>query len=185
MYYQVKNNVLSLQMCETLIKEAHEKGFEPAKVQMYGNQKSLPNIRNNERIEFDDIDLSVQLTKLLKNSLGADFPDMLGKSKFVKAGSHFRMYSYKPGEYFKPHKDGSYEDGKLKSLVTVLFYLNTTDGGETVLMPNGFKEKESWIAVAPIEGSVLLFEHNMFHEGRQVASGMKYVLRTDLFYEEV
>jgi prolyl 4-hydroxylase len=52
-----------------------------------------------------------------------------------------------------------------------------------VLMPYGPREQWAYRAIAPKAGDALLFEHRVWHEGRQVNSGEKYVLRTDLFYQ--
>lgn len=182
MFYEYKCAVLPNNECENLIDLALNTGFEPAKVQMYGEQKTLNNIRNNTRLQFDDINLAGKLEQLLESNLDASFPHTLNNKRFLKVGSHFRMYCYEPGQYFKPHKDGHFKENDCESLVTALFYLNTTKGGETILMPNGFKEQSSWIKISPIQGSVLLFEHDTFHEGCPVSEGEKYVLRTDLFY---
>jgi predicted 2-oxoglutarate/Fe(II)-dependent dioxygenase YbiX len=102
----------------------------------------------------------------------------------VGAASHFRFYRYRPGQYFKPHRDGAYQDGQKESLVTALFYLNDADGGETVLMPYGLRQAWAHRPILPRAGDALLFEHRVWHEGRPVNSGEKYVLRTDLFYSE-
>lgn len=182
MFYVEQDNVLSIDECNRLIALGHAQGFEAAKVQFYGEQRTLNNIRNNSRIEFDDLHLSQSLTILLKEQLGKLFPDKMGEHVFEKAGSHFRMYAYEPGQYFKPHKDGHDKRDGLESLVTVLFYLNDTEGGETVLMPDGFKNKDTWVTIAPTTGKVLMFAHDVFHEGKEVTQGYKYVLRTDLYY---
>lgn len=182
MFYQAKTDILSPQQCMDLITRASSLGFEAAKVQMYGEQKSLEKVRNNSRVEFSDTNLARELTTSLQTAFGEDFPYTFNERTFAKVSEHFRVYRYQPGEYFKPHKDGGYTEEPLSTLVTVLFYLNTTEGGETIVMPQGFKEKSSWITINPAEGSVLMFQHNVFHEGRPVLEGYKYVLRTDLFF---
>lgn len=183
MFYLEKLNVLPEQECDRLITMGLSQGFEAAKVQFYGEQRTLNNIRNNSRIEFDDENLSNYLQTLLKEQLSLKFPHAIGDKLFQKVGSHFRMYAYEPGQYFKPHKDGHDKRDGVESLVTVLFYLNDTQGGETVLMPEGFNNKQSWISILPLKGKVLLFNHDMFHEGKEVTSDYKYVLRTDLYYK--
>lgn len=183
MFYEYKNNVLPIQECDQLIDLALKTGFEPAKVQVYGEQKSLNNIRNNTRLEFDDKILAQRLEYLLKDSLQDKFPSVINNRDFFKMSSHFRMYCYEPGQYFKPHRDGHYKENDVETLITALFYLNTTIGGQTILMPKGFKEKDSWITISPVQESVLMFEHDIFHEGLPVTQGEKYVLRTDLFYK--
>lgn len=182
MWHRHIEGVLNQAECEHLIARGHASGFVPAKVNQYGEQALMTNVRNNERVEFDDEVLAIDLMGKLMLALGGDYPYVYDDRAFAKAGSHFRMYRYVPGQYFKPHKDGSFTDGPHESEITVLFYLNDCQGGETVLMPYGVSQAWSHLAFTPKAGDVLMFNHNVWHEGRQVETGEKYVLRTDLFY---
>jgi hypothetical protein len=38
-------------------------------------------------------------------------------------------------------------------------------------------------AVTPVAGSCLVFDHLLLHEGSEVKSGVKYAIRTDVFYK--
>lgn len=182
-FYRHVQGVLSPDECQAIVDQGSALGFEPAAVNVYGEQKLMASVRNNERVEFDDAALALWLQGRLQAAMGADFPDQFEDKRFVKAAAHLRMYRYVPGQYFKPHRDGSFHDGQFASEITVLFYLNDPDsGGETVLMPHGPGQAWAFIAIAPRAGDVLIFEHHVFHEGRQVGSGEKLVLRTDLFY---
>lgn len=183
MFYTYLPNVFSKQFCETIIDGALSQGFEKASVNVYGEQKQLNNVRNNERLQFDDIDLANTLQQRIL-AVAQDFPYILQDKALSDFGSHFRIYQYVPGQYFKPHKDGSNHINGQTSKITVLVYLNDTQGGETVLMPQGFAAKDAYITITPTQGSVLLFEHPMWHEGKPVSSGEKYVLRTDIFYKD-
>jgi prolyl 4-hydroxylase len=174
--------VLSAQRCKQLIDQACERGFEQATVNSYGKQERMTNVRNNERLEWDNAQLARELEAALQTAAEDGFPYLLEEKNFAQAGGHFRMYRYSPGQYFKPHRDGHFHDKELESLVTVLFYLNDTDGGETILMPTSYAYRDNWITISPRAGDVLLFQHDFWHEGRPVNSGEKYVLRTDLFY---
>lgn len=180
MFYQFKENILSNDMCEKLIEQAHSIGFSPSTVNMYGQQKEALNIRNNQRIEYTDCVLAKTLEKILLDN----FPEILSfqNKVFSDINDHFRFYHYSPEEYFKPHKDGHIKLENKESFITCLFYLNDTEGGETILMPNGFADKLSWITIHPKKGSVLLFEHKIWHEGKPVTSGEKFVLRSDVFF---
>lgn len=183
MFYRHVKNVLSPAECLAIIEQGRALGFEPAAVNFHGEQKLMGHIRNNERVEFDDAALAMRCQTRLQEAMGADFPATYEGKSFVKAAAHLRMYRYVPGQYFKPHRDGSFHDGQFESEITVLLYLNDLDsGGETVLMPYGPGQAWAHIAIAPETGDVLIFEHHVFHEGRPVGSGEKLVLRTDLFY---
>lgn len=180
MFYQFKENILSSTMCESLIQQAHNIGFIPSTVNMYGEMKEALSIRNNQRIEYTD---SV-LAKTLECIIVENFPEVLSfeNKVFSEINDHFRFYHYSPNEYFKPHKDGQIKLDNKQSFITCLFYLNDTEGGETILMPNGFADKQSWVTIHPKKGSVLLFEHKIWHEGKPVTSGEKIVLRSDIFF---
>ena len=174
--------VLSLDQCRALIAVAEQRGFEAATVNSYGEQKRVTNVRNNDRLEWDNPVLARELEAQLQAAAGDAFPYLLEDQVFAQTGSHFRMYRYRPGQYFKPHRDGHFEQQELESFVTVLFYLNDTVGGETILMPTSTQYRDNWITFAPRAGDVLLFQHDFWHEGRPVTAGEKYVLRSDLFY---
>lgn len=60
---------------------------------------------------------------------------------------------------------------------TVLVYLSSCQGGETVFERN--------VSFSPRAGSILFHIHGdqcLLHEAKAVESGIKYVLRTDLVY---
>jgi hypothetical protein len=48
-------------------------------------------------------------------------------------------------------------------------------------MENAFLGRP-YLSVTPREGMALVFVHRTWHEGAVVASGEKYVLRTDVMY---
>lgn len=68
---------------------------------------------------------------------------------------------------------------------TLLIYLTTCAGGETVFSPDSTRANPNPepIAVAPEVGMALLHRHGdrcMLHEGREVTGGEKWVIRSDL-----
>lgn len=55
-----------------------------------------------------------------------------------------------------------------------MIYLNDDfEGGETTF-------PGLWIA--PKQGTALIFMHHLYHSGREVTKGIKYVLITDVMY---
>jgi len=181
MYYRHLKGVLTSADCQSIILRGKTQGFETALVnQGDGTQALMTRVRNNERVLFDDPALALALQDKLQ--AGGDFPFAFKDLAFQATGTLFRIYKYTPGQFFKPHKDGAVESGGCKSEITVLFYLNDADGGDTVLMPQGRAQEASFIRISPKAGDVLMFEHRFWHEGQPVRSGEKYVLRTDLFY---
>jgi len=183
MFYAHYKEVIPRGVCLAWIDFAEKKGFEQSLVnQGDGTQKLMTHVRNNERCIFDD----VQLAKYLETALQdlPDFPHIFKDVEYRQTASHFRLYKYSPGQYFKPHRDGSFEQNGMETEITVLVYLNDTDGGETVLMPLGKQQEWAHISIKPKAGDVLIFEHHCLHAGLPVDSGVKYVLRTDLFYAD-
>jgi hypothetical protein len=57
-----------------------------------------------------------------------------------------------------------------------MVYLNEGFGGGTT------RFHDFDIDVRPRTGHALLFQHRLLHEGCEVASGTKYVLRSDVMY---
>ena len=103
----------------------------------------------------------------------------------VECNERLRLLRYDGGEYFAPHRDGTYvrEDGGDRSFVTVLIYLNQGfEGGETTFLHcRDFDKKVPYV---PETGSVLLFQHDILHEGSLLRSGTKYIIRTDVMYRQ-
>ncbi len=95
----------------------------------------------------------------------------------LRVDERMKLYRLEPGTgIVPPHTDEDF-DGPMgsRALYSVLVYLNDGyEGGETVF--NG-------IDFAPhgLAGSGLLFRHAMLHECLAVRSGVKFVLKTDLF----
>jgi len=183
MFYLHLSSVFSEQYCLELIESAKSKGFNRAGVNVYGETKMREDIRKNSRVLWESEELAKQLELKIKEASKSNYPYAFANKQLVGFGKLFRMYEYKVGEYFKPHKDGKTSIDDTVSLITVLVYLNNTDGGETILMPEGFSQKDKWVKVTPKIGDVLLFQHDCWHSGEQVNSGEKYVLRTDIFYK--
>jgi hypothetical protein len=157
-------------------------GFETSKVNYHGEQRLMTDIRRNERVEWDNESLARELGDAVRTAAGEQFPVSVEGMRYVEPASHLRIYRYVPGDYFKTHRDGKLRMGGLLTRITVLAYLNDADGGETVLMPDGPGHQEKFIEIKPRTGDVLMFRHELWHEGRPIQSGEKYVLRTDLFY---
>lgn len=154
MFWSYHPAIFTQQFCADILSNA--KDFEAASVNVYGRQQKLNNVRNNDRLEFIDAELTQKIQDVI---LKHDFPYLLQEKNFSHFNDHLRIYRYVPGQFFKPHKDGHIKSGDNTSLITILLYLNDTVGGETILMPQGFAKKEVWQTITPTVGSVLLFEH--------------------------
>ncbi|KAL3475003.1 hypothetical protein BJX99DRAFT_259765 [Aspergillus californicus] len=113
---------------------------------------------------------------------------------------NIRIYRYSPGQFFAQHYDDSNTltftspsaqspaSKPARTTWTLLIYLSTCTGGETVFYPDPTREnrKPEPISVAPEMGMALLHRHGdqcLLHEGREVTGGEKWVLRSDLVVE--
>lgn len=168
------SEVLTQTECLELIAKIETLGPSLATINTATGTKVNTNIRNNERVIFDDPDLAEKVFKAAAEHLPEDFA---GRT-ICGANERFRCYRYKPGMHFAPHSDGSFvrNDDEM-SFYTYLVYLNDGfEGGETT-----FFTRPS-VVIKPIAGDAVLFQHPLVHEGSEVKSGIKYVARTDIMY---
>lgn len=94
---------------------------------------------------------------------------------------------YTPGQFFPAHYDGCIErplghprEGD-KTFITATLYLNDvpeSHGGATNFLDHG----SCSVKHQPEAGSVLLFTQDLYHEGVRLRNGLKYTLRTEVFY---
>lgn len=168
--------ILSLDECAALVERIEELSPEVAPINTAKGTQVRTNIRNNERVIFDDPKLAQKLFEQAQEHLPSEF----NGRKIVGANERFRCYRYKPGMRFAPHSDGSFERNEdEKSFYTYLVYLNDGfDGGETTFLT------KPEIVVKPIAGDGVVFQHPIIHEGSIVNSGVKYVARTDIMYRK-
>lgn len=162
---------LSAQECDDYIQGSETSGYEEAAIQVAGRSEIAKEIRNNDRIIFDDPALAQTLFERAKPCL----PGELNEWSVAGLNPRFRFYRYVPGQYFKWHKDGFYckSDDEV-SLLTFIIYLNEGyEGGNTEFQ---------WEIIQPSAGMALVFPHAMRHQGAAIQSGVKYVLRTDVMY---
>ncbi len=99
---------------------------------------------------------------------------------------HMRFLNYRqPGSVLAPHVDLFKKDTKtgMRSTHTFILYLKDCDeGGETALLKELSSQNHELIAkVSPKRGRLLLFPHATPHEGREVISTPKLLLRGELF----
>lgn len=165
--------LLAADRCAALIADAERRGFALAPINMPGGAQVRTDIRDNERVIFDDAALAATLWSVI----GPVTPARVGDGTAVGLNERFRAYRYSPGQRFMMHRDGPFvrESGE-RSRLTVLIYLNDDyDGGRTEFEEGG--------GVPPTTGGVLLFAHPLRHAGARVTRGRKYVLRTDVMYD--
>ena len=131
----------------------------------------MPDVRNNERVMFDDRGLATTLFERLRPSL----PDRLANRRPVGVNERFRCYRYSPGQKFAQHFDGAFRRNEHeRSELTLMVYLN-----------EGFVGGSTAFYDQPRTGMALLFQHHQLHECCIVREGIKYVLRSDVMYHSI
>ncbi|MFZ6743118.1 2OG-Fe(II) oxygenase [Undibacterium sp. JH2W] len=166
-------NFITEEECERMIFSSEQMGYEEAMIQTGTGMRMYKDVRNNDRVIFDDKPLAAAIFERAKLFLPAELKEwtLLGLNE------RFRFYRYEEGQYFKWHKDGNYARNEDEvSFLTLLIYLNGDyTGGST-----SFR----WETIQPEKGMALVFPHMMLHQGAPVESGVKYVLRTDVMYKK-
>lgn len=175
-------NVFTEEECEKYIKDSEKRGYELALVNVGGGrQVKATDVRNSSRNIWDSKEEAERILGRIRKFL----PEKWKGRKLVELNERLRFLRYDPGEYFKPHLDGSYiRDSGERSYVTVQIYLNEGfEGGSTTFLDSYSGEKDSGVEVVPKTGSVLVFQHDILHEGSELIKGRKYAIRTDVMYE--
>jgi WD40 repeat protein len=158
-------------------------------------QKAIANYptyyRNNERFVMDNEELSNKLFQKVKPYL----PETITTDSSIQAengtwqlkelNSRLRFCKYATNQYFHRHLDGiHYRSANVQSKLTFMIYLNSATefkGGRTLF----FKTKDTeevWASYTPVQGDLIVFDHNVWHEGEVLTEGEKFVLRSDILY---
>lgn len=177
------DNFLSQQECSDLIRYSERIGFEQATINTSDGQRTVGDLRNNDRVIFDDADLSDLLFARARPLLYRDF----GGRRLTGLNERFRFYRYGPGQKFDWHYDGYFErSAQERSQFTFMVYLSDGfEGGGTSFRGELPGHAGNGLYVEPEAGKALAFYHPIEHRGDEVVSGVKYVIRTDVMYVRV
>lgn len=162
---------LSSDECARYTALAERHGFGDAPINTQFGPIVEKEIRNNERVIVDDAALANAIWQRSQDYV----PALLAGFRAVGINERFRFYRYDSGQTFRWHRDGYFQrQSGERSRLTLMVYLNDDfEGGET-----RFEE----VVVKPERGMALGFVHHLLHEGAEVKSGRKYVMRTDVMY---
>jgi predicted 2-oxoglutarate/Fe(II)-dependent dioxygenase YbiX len=165
--------VLDAAECEAMIARAEQHDFADAPITTSHGFVQRPELRNNTRVMFDDLELAATLF----DRIAGVVPARLSGRRAVGVNERFRCYRYLPGQRFKAHYDGCFErNARERSELTFMVYLDARcTGGNTMFLDFG-------VEVVPAVGKALFFQHALLHEGATVTDGVKYVLRSDVMY---
>lgn len=189
----VLENVFSRQECQRIVDETERVG--------YGATSFPQQYRGNRRLQLDDVDTTLAgkiwerirghvPQRLHPDWLPANEENPTGEWEAVGCNTRFRFSKYFSSDRFQTHSDSMvYLGPDFCSLLTVNVYLNDLSaeqagrtrfflhrGGEPVGVAGG------------CAGSLVLFRQGgggPLHDGDALASGLKYLLRTDVMYRKV
>lgn len=179
---------LSASECEAEITAAQARGFALA------GSDFPPSYRNNRRLVRDDAALADALYARLLANLDADTLEHQAEGRHWRptgVNPRLRYCRYAPGEAFHLHQDGvRHEPDGRRSFLTFMIYLDDParfEGGATRFFahgPEGDAEGDNpvLLELRPPQGSLILFDHGLWHDGDEVLAGTKHVLRSDLLF---
>ncbi|MET0405093.1 MAG: 2OG-Fe(II) oxygenase [Cystobacter sp.] len=174
--------VFSRTECARLIQEAEAAGF----LAMGGDYP--PSYRDNDRRIRDDEALAEAVFARVRPFLPERIVDAAGGSWRLRGlNPRFRYCRYRQGQRFSVHRDGAYaRSPQVRSRLTCMLYLNDStefSGGATRYSAERSEDAEVLGVVRPEAGTLIVFDHELWHDGEAVTGGTKYVLRTDVLYE--
>jgi len=166
--------------CAEAIAMAEEAGFTDAPITTGGGQVIHKEMRNNDRVMLERPAYAEWLWQRAKPFV----PERDRVWSALGLNERLRFYRYDPGQKFSQHFDGYFRRNACEiSRLTFMVYLNDDfEGGETVFYGGWRTFCEERFRVRPTRGTALLFVHAQLHEGAEVKTGRKYVLRSDVMY---
>jgi predicted 2-oxoglutarate/Fe(II)-dependent dioxygenase YbiX len=181
---------LSPQECRDIIALTESRGFCRA------DTDYPPSYRNNDRLVLDDAEWAARLLQRLQRhapselqAAGSGNPE---RWELEGINERLRFCRYRPGQRFSLHQDGvHYRRPTVQSRLTFMIYLTdgeAFEGGDTVFYSAGPGGEEDGTPprvigrVRPRAGSLILFDHSLWHAGDTVTAGIKHVLRSDVLY---
>ncbi|KAI1438375.1 hypothetical protein GGR50DRAFT_691240 [Xylaria sp. CBS 124048] len=214
-YAVVLDHVLSpsecaqlLQLAEASVRDEDKKPDDgspwgDARVNIGGGYEvEVPHYRKSGRIIWDQQDVVDRLWNRIvavpeiRTRLASVVGQRGDEYAFYRVNKRLRFLKYTPGQFFKSHCDGAYEEatpdggGMAITFMTVHLYLNDSQqavgpdaelrGGATSFLSADGSRK---LDVDPKAGRVLIFQHaKLQHCGDEVLAGTKYTVRTDIMY---
>jgi WD40 repeat protein len=174
--------------CDREIATARACGFQNA------GSDFPPTYRNNQRLVRDDPATADALyARLLSRIDVAALAQTSGGRRWQPAGVNprLRYCRYESGQAFQLHQDGvRYENDGRRSFLTFMIYLDDPgrfEGGATRFFAHGPEgdargDHPVLLSLRPPRGSLIVFDHALWHDGAEVLAGTKHVLRSDLMF---
>lgn len=166
--------------CRAWIAAAEARGFTPSA------STYPPSYRDNDRQVHDDPALAAALFERVRNQLPPRLVRDGATWRLSGLNPRFRACRYRAGQRFGIHRDGAWSPGPgQRTFLTCMLYLTEAaahEGGATVFHRERTGGGPPLLVVAPRQGALLVFGHDLWHEGQAVPAGTKYVLRSDVVY---
>ncbi|GAB5372061.1 hypothetical protein AAMO2058_001633500 [Amorphochlora amoebiformis] len=185
----VLDEFLSPAQCLEVIKYAQKTGLE-------GSGKGYPSsYRRLHRCDFlgDGKFASMMFSRLTRIGSNRTHPKECAfrlKQRLrgaVGINRFWRISRYTETQFFSPHQDGSYtpaSDPKLHSELSIVIYLNQDfQGGLTRFFKDITIAGSPGAVIRPKIGSMLIFDHLLWHEGAPVIKGTKWIIRSDIMFD--
>lgn len=175
------DNILSHEECDALIAESEDIGYEEADIQALDGPSFHKDVRNNDRIRYENEELKATLWQRIAPYAPKEFKG----SRLIAVNEQMRFYRYQAGQKFDWHKDGRFTNSRAQvNQFSLLIYLNDTfEGGATSFTARNTPYDFDDFSLKPVKGNAVAFYHKITHRGDKVLSGHKYILRTDIMYE--
>jgi len=166
--------------CNAIINYCEMIGFKDLQTNKLGEEFYRPEVRNDQSCVLRETGLKNKLTERIKSVFNVDYVDYDYSLHYV-----IRISKYSKGSYCKPHKDGIFNLDYNTNIYTMLMYLNTPTGGETVFHDGLAGTAKEWastgevLKISPKTGTVIVFDPNTKHEALECGD-LKYCLRADI-----
>lgn len=180
---------LSVSECEAEIAAAQTRGFALA------GSDFPPSYRNNRRLVRDDAAHADALYARFLARVATDALEREADGRHWRptgVNPRLRYCRYEPGEAFHLHQDGvRHESDGRRSFLTFMIYLDEPshfEGGATRFFAHGpgsdadGDNSPVLLELRPSQGSLIVFDHGLWHDGAEVLAGTKHVLRSDLLF---
>mmetsp|Transcript_7340 Transcript_7340/g.8424 ORF Transcript_7340/g.8424 Transcript_7340/m.8424 type:complete len:323 (+) Transcript_7340:102-1070(+) len=203
----VIDNVLSPAECSYLVDTSERMGYS-----FWDQDKDRAStFRNADTIEVKQVDIAEILWQRIKPFFEKNLEvekgqqrwqcDLQGEWSPVGTNTRLLFARYDEGGHFSPHTDGfDIVNFDHRSMYSIVLFLNTCpSGGGTRFYKDEQREKlvqDSHgrytglpeLVEATVEskaGRMIVFYHNIMHEGIAVNSGKKYIIRSDVMYQRL
>ena len=122
-------NFATTEFCAQVIRRAEEIGFEAATITTENGTSVTQEIRNNNRVVFDDPNLAEELWIKARSFFSVPFK----RHRAICLNERFRVYRYGPDQFFDWHQDGEFcASSGLRSMFPMMIYLSERcEGGGT------------------------------------------------------